>query len=306
MRKVLLALMLCVPAMAQAQQGGQVRVSTFADNETNETFRQTIIGIDSSTRLTATISNMLAWDSMGNYNTQFARLETTRYSADRSYYTAGIGAERLYASTSGERYQPTGFVGMGIGPVWTTTSPYDLGIVMRYAAFDEIGQYIRADLTTVSATMTGDVFVRQQLVFTGLVDWTGLSDNNDRTTVNVSGQYRTTSGWFYGARTYARYYAFDAEPVYWSPERYTQLIAQGGFRTRWDAPVWRGSVTASVGGQQQNQAPVGLLWNVAGDVSRHVGKVWVLAWGGYNNGNAIAGTSQGYRSWTVGLGIRTQ
>ena len=301
MYKALLVLLLCLPAALSAQQ---VRVSTFADNETNRTFSQTVFATDAHTQLTGTFANMLAWDSLGNYNTQAARVETIRYAADRSYVSAGVGAERLYASTSGERYQPTGFIGVGLGPVWTTRSPYELGVVVRYGAFDEIGQYIRADLTTVSTTFTGAVYVQQQLVFTALADWTGLSDTNERTTLNLSAQYRTKAGWFYGSRVYARFYAFDAGAAYWSPLQYTQLLAQGGFRTKWDAPVWRGSAMVGIGGQQQDQAPVGLLWNVSGEVSRRVGSMWLMGWGSYNNGNAIAEATQGYRSWVVGVGVR--
>lgn len=302
-KRVLVLAMLGLPTVGAAQG---VQVSTFADNETNRTFSQSVTGTNARTQLTGSAGNMLAWDSLGNYNLQFARVETIRYAADRSYFTAGVGAERLYASTSGERYQPTGFVGLGLGPVWTVRSPFSVGVVARYAAFDDIGQYIRTDITTTSITFTGEDYIHQQLVLTGLVDWTGMSDNNDRTTVNVSAQYRTTSGWFYGTRAYVRYYRFDAEPAYWSPKQYGQLVAQGGFRTRWDAPLWRGSATASIGAQQQDYTTANLLWNVSGEVARRVGRVWVKGWGGYNNGNAIAGATQGYRSWTFGLGVSTQ
>lgn len=308
MYKRFLVLLMLIPSIAQGQQIIRGGVSAFSDNETNRTLTEIASVTDTSNILftkTLDVAVMEADDSVGNYNYQLARIGIHHNDGDNNIFSLNIGAERLYSSTSGDRYQPIGAFTMGVSPTWSKTNPFGVIVYGRYAAFDEIGQYIRADIQTTSIGGVGEVYYHQKMWVQGIVDETFLSDNNERFTTDLTARYFTTSGFFYGARGYYRTYKFDAGVLYWSPEQYGQLVGQVGYKFPWNNPNWNGSATLSAGAQKVDNFDANFMGSVVADVSRRVSsKVWIRGWGGYSNGLAIAGNDDGYRSWTAGIGVR--
>lgn len=303
-----LVLMMLLPSVANGQQIIRGGVSTFGDNETNRTLTEYVSLTDTSNVLftkSIDVVAMEAKDSMGHYNYQLARIGIHHNDGNNNIFIVNAGAERLYASTSGERYQPIGYFAMGVSPTWSNTTPFGIIAYGRYAAFDEIGQYIRADIQTTSIGTVMDVYYRQNLWIQGIVDQSYLSDDNERFTADVVIRKFTQSGFFYGGRVYYRTYEFDAGTLYWSPEQYGQFVGQVGHKFKWNDPLWQGDVVLSAGVQRQDSFNATFLGTIAADVSRKIGsRTWIRGWGGYSNGSAITGAEKGYRSWSIGLGVR--
>lgn len=307
-RKVILSLILFIPSSIYGQQVIRAGASTFGDTETNRTFSQFISATDTSninfTKIVS-IGNMLANDSVGNYNYQYIRIGVYYKDSVNFFVNGDIGIKRLYSSTSGDRYQPIGFISTGVMPIWTNKHPYGLNFRITYDAFDEIGQYIRDDIQFTSLAGVGEVYLWQQVWIQAVVNEMYLSDTNNRFTTDLTVRYLTLTGFFYGVRAYYQTYKFDAGTLYWSPELYEVLMGQVGYKFRWDNPTWDGSVSANAGVEKIDNNNATFLWIVNTDVSKKVSnRTWIRGWGAYSNGNSIVSTSPDYRSWILGIGVR--